>query len=294
MAIFIDNNTKILVQGINGKTGSFHTQQMLTYGNVVAGVSYTESIDFLYDIPVFDNVKTAVEKTAANASIIFVPARFAKAAILEAEQAGIKLIVCITEGIPVADMVEIKHKLKSSKSRLIGPNCPGIISPELSKMGIMPSDIFLKGDVGIISRSGTLTYEAVAQTTKNGLGQSTCVGIGGDQIIGTNFIQTLAEFEKDQQTKAIILIGEIGGQAEEEAAEFIKNNISKPVVAFIAGASAPKGKTMGHAGAVVDLGIGTAESKYLALAKAGVKICRNPAKLGETVKEIIYKNSKKC
>ena len=272
MTIFLNKNTKIIVQGITGKEGSFHTEKCLEYGTkIVGGVTPGKEGMTILNLPVFNTVKNAVQALNPDASLIFVPPKFAKDAVMEAADAGIKLIVCITE----------------KGARLIGPNCPGIISPEEAKMGIMPGHIHKKGPVGIISRSGTLTYEAVYQLTQLGIGQSTCVGIGGDPIIGTTFIDCLAAFEQDPETKAICMVGEIGGSAEEEAAEFIRQNVSKPVVSFIAGMSAPPGKRMGHAGAIISGGKGTAQSKTAVLEKCGITVCKNPAELGITIKSVM-------
>ncbi len=290
MSIFINKNTKLIVQGITGKEGSFHAQSCQKYGTkLVGGVTPNKGGQQILGVNVFNSVKEAVKEVNPDASMIFVPAKFASNAIIEAAEAGIKLIVCITEGIPVYDMLNAKAAVKSNGARLIGPNCPGLIVPEECKIGIMPSDIHKKGAVGVISRSGTLTYEAVYQLTNLGLGQSACIGIGGDPVIGTNFIDVLEAFEKDEQTKAICMIGEIGGSAEEEAAEYIKNYVTKPVVSFIAGLSAPKGKRMGHAGAIISGNKGTAESKMHALSNAGVTVCKNPALLGITIKNILNK-----
>ncbi len=285
MSILVDEKTRLVVQGITGREGQFHAGQCRQYGtHVVAGVTPGKGGQtVLDDIPVFNTVKQAVEKTKANATMIFVPPAFAADAILEAADAGIPLIVCISEGIPVYDMVEVYRYLQDSDSRLIGPNCPGIISPGKCKIGIMPAHIHKKGNVGIISRSGTLTYEAVGQLTGLGIGQSTCVGIGGDPIIGTRYIDTLKLFQKDRATKAICLIGEIGGTAEEEAAYFIKKNITKPVVGFIAGQTAPPGRRMGHAGAIISGGQGPAESKMKVMKKCGIKVVKSPADLGKTI-----------
>ena len=288
MTIFLNKNTKIIVQGITGKEGSFHTEKCLEYGTkIVGGVTPGKEGLTILNLPVFNTVKNAAQALSPDASLIFVPPKFAKDAIMEAADAGIKLIVCITEGIPVLDMISAKKYVKGKGARLIGPNCPGIISPEEAKMGIMPGHIHKKGPVGIISRSGTLTYEAVYQLTQLGIGQSTCVGIGGDPIIGTTFIDCLAAFEKDSETKAICMVGEIGGSAEEEAAEFIRQNVTKPVVSFIAGMSAPPGKRMGHAGAIISGGKGTAQSKTAVLEKCGITVCKNPAELGITIKSVM-------
>ena len=285
MSILVGEKTRLVVQGITGREGQFHAGQCRQYGtHVVAGVTPGKGGQtVLDDIPVFNTVKQAVEKTKANATMIFVPPAFAADAILEAADAGIPLIVCISEGIPVYDMVEVYRYLQDSDSRLIGPNCPGIISPGKCKIGIMPAHIHKKGNVGIISRSGTLTYEAVGQLTGLGIGQSTCVGIGGDPIIGTRYIDTLKLFQKDRATKAICLIGEIGGTAEDEAAYFIKKNITKPVVGFIAGQTAPPGRRMGHAGAIISGGQGTAESKMKVMKKCGIKVVKSPADIGKTI-----------
>ncbi|HLD56277.1 MAG TPA: succinate--CoA ligase subunit alpha, partial [Candidatus Omnitrophota bacterium] len=259
MAILIDKDTKVIVQGITGSHGSFHARQMVEYGTkIVGGVTPGKGGTHFEGIPVYNRMDEAVNKTGANTSIIYVPAKFAKDAILEAAESGIRLIVCITEGIPVLDMVRVKKKLQNRPVRLIGPNCPGIITPEASKVGIMPGYIHKRGGIGVVSRSGTLTYEAVWQLTSRGLGQSTVVGIGGDPVLGTNFVDCLELFEQDAETEAVVLIGEIGGNDEERAAEFIRKNVRKPVVAFIAGMTAPKGKRMGHAGAIISGGSGTA------------------------------------
>jgi len=286
MSILVDKKTRVVVQGITGKEGGFHAEQCMGYGtHVVAGVTPGKGGREVLGVPVFNGVDEAVEKTAANCALIFVPPPFAADAIAEAGEAGIKLIVCITEGIPPRDMIPVYHYLKQIGARLIGPNCPGAISPGKAKVGIMPAHIHKQGGIGVVSRSGTLTYEVVGQLTALGLGQSTCVGIGGDPIVGTSFIDVLKLFNKDRQTKGVVMVGEIGGAAEEDAAEYIKAEFTKPMAAFIAGATAPPGRRMGHAGAIIMGGKGTAKDKIAALGAAGVNVAKTPAVIGEAMKE---------
>lgn len=288
MSIFVDKNTRLLVQGITGKEGQFHTRQCVEYGtNVVAGVTPGKGGQKMDDIPVFNTVKEAVDQAGANCSMIFVPPAFAADAIMEATDAGVDIVVAITEGIPVMDMVKAKNYIKDKKSRLIGPNCPGIITPGQCKIGIMPGPIHKPGGpIGVVSRSGTLTYEVVHQLTLKGIGQSTCIGIGGDPVNGTNFIDCLDAFEKDPETTGIVMVGEIGGTAEEEASEFITKNVTKPVVGFIAGLTAPPGRRMGHAGAIISGSSGTAQGKIDAMKTGGIHICENLGTFGELCSEV--------
>jgi len=286
MSVLVDRNTRLIVQGFTGREGTFHSQQAIQYGtNVVGGVVPGKGGSKHLDLPVFDTVARAAKETGANASVIFVPPPFAADAILEAADAGLPLVVCITEGIPALDMVRAWRFLQGGKTRLIGPNCPGIISPGKCKIGIMPGHIHKEGHVGVVSRSGTLTYEAVGQLTKLGIGQSTCIGIGGDPIIGTNFVDALSLFNADPDTHAIVMIGEIGGNAEETAAAYVKANVKKPVVGFVAGQTAPPGRRMGHAGAIIAGGSGKASDKIKAMEAAGITVCGSPAEIGEKIAE---------
>ena len=291
MSILIDENTRVVVQGITGKEGTFHTQQMQEYGTkIVAGVTPGKGGITHLGVPVFNTVEEAVKNEGANASIIFVPSAFAADAIMEAADAGIEVVVCITEGIPTFDMIKVKTYLKDKKTRLVGPNCPGVITPGKCKMGIMPGHIHQPGTIGVVSRSGTLTYEAVHQLTKLGFGQSTAVGIGGDPVVGSTFIDILKLFNEDEQTEAVVLIGEIGGTAEEEAGEYIKKEFKKPVISFIAGQTAPPGRRMGHAGAIIAGGKGTAAEKMKVLEECGVHVVKSPADIGNKVKEVLSLN----
>ncbi|MCG8633752.1 MAG: succinate--CoA ligase subunit alpha [Desulfobacterales bacterium] len=287
MSIFVNKETKLLVQGITGNEGSFHARQCIEYGtSIVAGVTPGKGGQKMDDVPVFNTVAQAVKETGANASLIFVPPPFGADAIMEAADAGVELIVCITEGIPILDMVKVKNFLATKNCRLIGPNCPGIITPDECKIGIMPGKIHKKGSIGVVSRSGTLTYEVVDQLTKLNMGQSTCIGIGGDPVNGTNFIDVLSAFEADDETSAIVMVGEIGGSAEEEAAAYIKANVTKPVVGFIAGLTAPPGRRMGHAGAIISGSSGTGEAKIQAFKENGIHVCENLGEIGRICKDV--------
>jgi succinyl-CoA synthetase alpha subunit len=288
MSILVDKNTKVICQGFTGNQGTFHSEQALEYGTrLMGGVTPGKGGQTHLGLPIFNTVAEAAQATEADASVIYVPAPFCKDSIIEAIDAGIRLVVCITEGVPILDMLQVKHYIRDKAVQVIGPNCPGVITPGACKIGIMPGNIHQPGKVGIVSRSGTLTYEAVKQTTEIGLGQSTCVGIGGDPITGSNFIDILAMFEEDYQTEVIVMVGEIGGTAEEEAAAYIKRHMDKPVVAYIAGATAPTGRRMGHAGAIIAGGKGTADEKYKILEEAGVHIVRSPAEIGKKVLEVL-------
>lgn len=288
MSILINKDTKVICQGITGTHGAFHTKQMVAYGTrMVGGVTPGKGGTDVEGVPVFDTVEEAVSETGANATVIYVPAPFAADAIVEAVDSGLDIVICITEGVPVIDMLKVKRYMEGKKTRLVGPNCPGVITPDECKIGIMPGYIHKKGNVGVVSRSGTLTYEAVHQLTALGIGQSTCVGIGGDPINGSNFVDILRLFEDDPETDAVVMIGEIGGTAEEDAAEFVKNEMTKPVVGFVAGMTAPKGKRMGHAGAIISGGKGTAAEKIKAMEDAGIKVAKSPADLGKTLVEVL-------
>ncbi|HSF46882.1 MAG TPA: succinate--CoA ligase subunit alpha [Burkholderiales bacterium] len=291
MAILIDKDTRVITQGITGKTGMFHTDACVAYANgkkcFVAGVTPGKGGQKYEGIPIFDTVKEAKEKTAANVSVIYVPPPYAAAAIDEAVQAGLELVICITEGIPVRDMIRTKYKMEGKKTVLVGPNCPGVITPDEIKIGIMPGHIHKKGPIGVVSRSGTLTYEAVAQLMEQGLGQSTCVGIGGDPVNGLKHLDALKMFNDDPETEAVVMVGEIGGSAEEDAARWVKDNMKKPVVGFIAGVTAPPGKRMGHAGAIISGGKGTAAEKIAVMEESGIKVTRNPAEMGKLLKSVL-------
>lgn len=288
MSILIDKSTRVLCQGFTGAQGTFHSQQAIEYGtNMVGGVTPGKGSQTHLGLPVFDNMREAVKVTQADASVIYVPAPFCKDSIIEAVDSGVRLVICITEGVPAIDMMQVKYYIRNKAVQVIGPNCPGVITPGACKIGIMPGSIHLPGRVGIVSRSGTLTYEAVKQTTDVGLGQSTCVGIGGDPIPGSSFVEILELFEEDGQTEAIVLVGEIGGTGEEEAAKFIKKSVTKPVISYIAGATAPPGRRMGHAGAIIAGGKGTAAQKYKVLEEAGVHTVRSPAEIGKKVLEVL-------
>jgi len=292
MSILINKNTKVICQGFTGKQGTFHSEQSIKYGtNITGGVTPGKGGQMHLDLPVFNTVQEAVSATNANATMIYVPPKFAAESIIEASEAGIEIIVCITEGIPVMDMLKVRQRIESNNSILVGPNCPGIITPDECKIGIMPGEIHKPGVIGIVSRSGTLTYEAVHQTSLNGLGQTTCVGIGGDPIKGLNFIECLQMFEEDSKTKGIIMVGEIGGSDEELAAEFISSNVTKPVVAYIAGLTAPKGKRMGHAGAIISGNSGKAVDKINSLEKSGVWISESPATMGQVMAQVLNKQN---